>query len=162
MADSLSSRHRNRRASLVVLLAALVCCSCSKKGKPLYPVRGKVFFEGKPAIKALVIFHPLDDPDPNALRPRAEVKEDGSFEVFSYTAGDGAPAGKYAVTVIGRTKPLKSPKPGAQPKKRKGKVKPVTRIPLPARYADLKTSGLRVEVHEGENDLKPFELKDDN
>jgi hypothetical protein len=55
---------------------------------------------GNPARGALVVFHPLDNPDRVAVKPRAVVGRDGTFSLFSYRVGDGAPAGTYAVTVV--------------------------------------------------------------
>jgi hypothetical protein len=75
----------------------------------LYPVRGKVLFEGQPARGATLVLHPLGNSGANAIMPRAFVDRDGGFEVFTYAAGDGAPAGEYAVTVLGRI----GPGPGA-------------------------------------------------
>src|SRR5262249_13078417 len=82
-----------------MLLAALLVAGCSDGRRPVFPVRGKVLFEERPTPDALVIFHPLDDPDPNAPRPIARVGADGSFSPTTYTTNDGAPAGRYAVTV---------------------------------------------------------------
>jgi hypothetical protein len=55
--------------------------------------------ENKPTPGALVILHPLNDPDPRAPRPVARVGADGRFSPTTYSADDGAPAGEYAVTV---------------------------------------------------------------
>ena len=160
-------RRASRLGLLTLVLAgSLAPCSCSKK-RPLYPVHGKVFFEGKPATKALVVFHPLDDPDPEPVQPHALVQPDGSFEIFTYQAGDGAPGGRYTVTVTAfvkksavkkagpRHKPGRSRRRAARVKKAEG-LRPIKQ--LPPFYADPKLSRLQVEVHEGVNELEPFNL----
>src|SRR5262249_26577163 len=89
-------------------LAAMViafCCSSCQDGKRLYPVRGHVFVNGKPADGLRIVFHPQDDSDSNALRPSATVLPDGSFTLRSYLVKErvlkeGAPAGQYQVTCV--------------------------------------------------------------
>jgi hypothetical protein len=139
---------------LAPVLTVVLCCASCSKGKPLYPVRGQVFVDGKPAEGALVVFHPVEDnPSESAvLRPSALVGEDGSFRVGSYKPKDGAPAGEYRVTVqwlppdLSRNRHLYAD----------GKVNPDK---LGSRYANPKTSGLRAEVTEGSNELPAFQLK---
>jgi len=136
-----------------MLIVGFGSSSCSaKKGQPVFPVHGKVFFDGEPATGALVIFHPVNHPDPEEGKPRAVVEEDGSFAVSTYAAGDGAPAGEYAVSIHWKTKTVKHPT-------RKGFPKKVA-TNFPERYQDPKTSGLVVRIQEGSNELPPFELAD--
>jgi hypothetical protein len=83
-------------------LAALVCliaASCSNKGVPLYPVHGRVLLDGKPMAGAMIILHPAGDIGLNGLKPRALADADGWFKIYTYSIGDGAPAGQYAVTI---------------------------------------------------------------
>jgi hypothetical protein len=105
MTSSLTPSLRRRFASRLLPVIAVICAGCSRSGPTLYPVRGKILFEGQPARGATLVFHPLGNSDPNAVKPRAFVDRDGTFEVFTYAAGDGAPAGEYAVTVAGRMWP---------------------------------------------------------
>ena len=109
MTRSLTPSLRRRRTGWLVPVVAVVCAGCSRSGPALYPVRGKVLFEGQPARGATLVLHPLGNSGANAIKPRAFVDRDGGFEVFTYAAGDGAPAGEYAVTVLGRI----GPGPGA-------------------------------------------------
>src|SRR5262245_25421017 len=94
----------NRPAPLFAVLLVVLCCSSCQEGKKFYPVRGQVLVDGKPAERALVVFHPVDDADPQKIQPSAAVEADGSFNLKSYIAEDrvtrdGAPAGAYRVTV---------------------------------------------------------------
>jgi|SRR6516162_1280462 hypothetical protein len=128
------------------LIAALACTSCGGADrKPVYPVKGQVNFEGRPLPSAFVVFHPLGGPDVDSIRPVGQGDRAGSFNLTTYTRHDGAPAGEYAVTVEFRPPPLDGDAPHDDI--------------LPARYAKPESSGLRVQVIEGDNELPPFELK---
>src|SRR5438128_100993 len=86
------------RLGLFGCFAAFILCGCGS-GTPLYPVRGEVFFKGKPAAGALVVFHPVEDKDGKVTRPRGTVEADGSFTLSSHAKGDGAAVGEYVVTI---------------------------------------------------------------
>ncbi len=112
----------------------------------MFTVSGKVLFNQKPAAYALVVFHPVKDTKLD-MRPNGYTDKEGVFRLSTYSDGDGAPAGDYLVTVIWT---------GANPD-----TEEVAEAPdkLQGRYADPKTSGLKVTVKEGPNQLAPFELK---
>ena len=128
--------------SLTTMLGA--CCSRPDGRLKVYPVRGQVFVNGKPAAGATVFLHPLGQWDTPAMKPNGKVEADGSFRLSTYVSGDGAPAGDYAVTVRwGKLNPLG------------GKAGPNK---SPGRYSDPKTSMLRARVKEVSNELEPFRL----
>ncbi len=133
---------------IVLLVPAGFCCaSCGSKPQALYPVEGQVFFSGKPAHGALVVFHPAHDSDARAPRPSGRVDEKGSFTLSTHTPGDGAPAGEYLVAVAWLGDQSKrNPETGEISNK------------LPNRYADAETSKLRATVKESSNRLEPFQL----
>jgi hypothetical protein len=136
---------------LPVLLAIVSGISCTGDGRrPVFPVRGKVLYENKPTPGALVIFHPVNDPDPRAPRPLARVEPDGSFSPTTYSAGDGAPAGEYAVTVAW----VKEVDNQNAPKEEQREPRNL----VPDRYSKPETSGLRVQIKQGDNELAPFRL----
>src|SRR4051812_44871364 len=88
-------------AGLALTVVAAGACNSEKT---LYPVRGQVFFEGRPASGALIVLHPVDDASPAAIRPSGYVDDAGNVKLMSYTpssrsTGDGAPAGEYIVTI---------------------------------------------------------------
>jgi hypothetical protein len=114
----------------------------------VFPVKGEVFHQGKPAEGALVIFHRQGSPGPGPLTPHGRVKGDGTFELTTYEAGDGAPSGEYAITFFW-PEPPKSPvdDPDSGPDRLRG------------RYSDPQTSPLRVKIQEGTNALEPFQLR---
>src|SRR5437868_6272231 len=98
-----------RRLTPLVFLPALVAAACGRNAGPaLYPVKGTAFFDGKPAAGAVITFHPrpAGPGDPGAL-PHATVGPEGAFEITTFVKGDGAPPGRYRVTVIWRKKKAK-------------------------------------------------------
>lgn len=129
-------------------LLALGVASCGKDDgrKPTFPVTGKVLLpNGKPAEHATVVFHPVGDSDPAAVRPRGKVGADGNFALTTYDGNDGAPAGEYRVTV---ELYLASARADEGPSNR-----------LNPKYAKPESSGLSATVAAGPTVLKTIELK---
>jgi hypothetical protein len=141
---------RNLAGALMMCLAGLGCSG--KTGPAVFPVQGQVLFKGEPAAGALVVFHPINQLEPDKGKPRATVEEDGSFKVTTYTAWDGAPAGDYAVSITWARKAVQPPGGKGHPKK----------VPthFPRRYEDPNTSGLVVHIEEKANELLPFALSE--
>jgi hypothetical protein len=108
------------------------------RGPQLYPVRGQVFYEGKPAAGALVVFLPEDPNKSQAHVASALVEPDGSYVLGTHKAMDGAMAGPYVVTVW----------------RRRG-----TSAPLPARYASRRTTPLKATVEMGPTTVPVVELQ---
>jgi hypothetical protein len=136
---------------LVAAGAAVLLSSCGQGGgrKPVYPVRGRVVAGDKPAVGALVIFHPVGAGDAELVKPVGYVGEDGWFSLTTYEEGDGAPEGEYVATVEWRPRsanPFDANKQGADR--------------LKGRYNDPRTSKLRFKVEKGaENTLPPIEVR---
>jgi hypothetical protein len=81
----------------ILVFVCLFTIACGKPAVKIHPVRGEVFFNGKPAAGAVIHFHPVDqDQGPPAF---ATVDEDGSYELTTIKTNDGAAAGEYIVTV---------------------------------------------------------------
>lgn len=76
-------------------LLLLGCGESKPAGPEVFPVRGEVFLDGKPAAGATVAFHPVGNPTGRIVQ--GIVQPDGSFALTTTTKGDGAPAGTYAV-----------------------------------------------------------------
>lgn len=79
-------------------------CTHHKPGKdwlPTYHTEGYVTVKGEPAVGAIVRLFPLvpqaDTKTP--VIPTGVVNEEGLFELTSYSTGDGAPEGEYAITI---------------------------------------------------------------
>jgi len=130
------------------MCAVAGCGGPADDRKPVFPVRGKITVAGKSADRAQVVFHPVADTGPNTPRPTGTVGPDGTFTLSTYTEGDGAPAGEYAVTVVW---PESSSAIGGDADTGGDR--------LGGRYANPKTSGLKATVADGPNELSPFVLK---
>ncbi|HTU92707.1 MAG TPA: hypothetical protein VMF69_21685 [Gemmataceae bacterium] len=119
--------------------------SCAKSDhKPVYPVRGQVFYKGKPATGALILLHEISDPASQEVRPHGQVDQNGDFVLSTYAAKDGAPAGDYVVTVDWR-----QTIPG------RGGTGPSI---LPPEYGLSQRSPLRATVRAESNNLPPFHI----
>ncbi|MEX2112156.1 MAG: hypothetical protein WD845_03175 [Pirellulales bacterium] len=132
------------RAAALILACLLSGCR-EPQGPHCYPVHGQVQQAGKPLAEALVVFYPLDVPPVPFPKPTAHTDGQGRYELTTFTTGDGAPAGRYAVTVE-----LRAPRQVGEEIVRDGPSV------LPQRYAQAETSGLRAEVTAGENELPPL------
>jgi hypothetical protein len=133
-----------RQLLLAFVLLILPACEAKRYERiPLYPVRGKVLFDGKPAAGAEVRFNPLRPAEKKEFYPVAKVEADGSFTLTTFENKDGAPPGEYLVTI--RWEDISS-KQDPPPDRLKG------------RYTDPKKSPWRVQVREEANDLEPFQL----
>ncbi len=140
---------------IVALSAASGCSRDYGPGKNteglqnLQPVSGRVSYEGKPTPGAIVLFLPVDEPD-TTYRIAGIVDEEGAFEMeTSVPEGTraGVAPGEYLVTISWNKL--------VDPRDRDSDEGPDL---VPSKYKDHKTSGLRVEVVEGTNELRPFDL----
>jgi hypothetical protein len=143
-----TTRRAPRRSFGMLLVLLLICLATSACGdsrfKKTYAVKGQVFFEGQPAVGAAVTLRVVGAADDVWAKPSGEVDEQGEFKVNTYRSGDGAPVGKYEVTVVWLPKGYNGPLEGGNK--------------LPARYADPATSGLAIEVKATGNVLPTFNL----
>jgi hypothetical protein len=138
---------RRRRCCLSLMAAGLIlqCPACGeappaiKDKKPTFAVQGKILVDGQPLADAVVTFHPHGEAGAKVTRSYAKTDASGSFKLSTYEPGDGAPAGRYLVTVY-----QDPDQPGAS---------------LPERYHSPATSGIVAEVKQQDNELEPFRLR---
>lgn len=96
---------RRTRASLLLLVVAcfmpVAGCGGGTADIPtVYPVRGRVLVGGVPPKGAMLVMHPEGTTRlMHIIRPQATVGEDGTFEISTYLAKDGAEPGKYHMTL---------------------------------------------------------------
>jgi hypothetical protein len=127
-----------------VVALALSLASCSDPLRP-YPVVGKVLYQGKPAEGAMVTFVPIDAA--LKVRPAGVVQANGDFRLSTRGTFDGAPVGKYSVTIIYPSAEKKIDEQNAGPDVFKGK------------YATPDSSPLRADIEARDNELPPYSLK---
>jgi hypothetical protein len=105
--------------------------------RPAQPVHGQVRFEGRPVADARVYLHPEDAKATGTVRPEGQTAANGTFILTTHTRNDGAPAGRYIVTVECPAAPAEDQAPAG--------------TSLPPRYAKPETSDLRAVVQDGLN-----------
>lgn len=138
------------------LLALLTVTGGCGRAKPPRPARlptvvagGQVTFRGKPLPKASVVFH-HDGGNASAV---ATTDAEGRFVLTTYAKDDGAPVGKYRVTVA--TVDTVEAEPGVlAPLPAEG-----SRSGPPAIYANPATSGIVIEIPEAGNPNITVDLK---
>ncbi len=133
------------RRALCLCIFLLCGCGAEQEPRPaLQPAQGKLLINGEPAPGAMLVLSPADGKTLNARgsRPRANVGEDGTFQVTTYQSGDGAPAGEYLVGILWFDNPDSS-HPWDQ---------------LGNKYANPETTGIRISIQEGENQLEPIAI----
>jgi hypothetical protein len=120
---------------------------CGGKPGDLVPVSGHITWEGQPVTTGNVTFAP-DPPAAGARPSTGQIQADGSYEMSTFTQGDGVPPGKYRVAIDSTPPPPVESMPGQE----------LPRGPVPARYADPATSGLEETGEAGDAVTIDFEL----
>lgn len=88
--------------AVILWVAALLLTGCGSGDQmDIYPVQGKVMFNGSPAEGATVVFLGTTEElrGKKAPIPTGKVQSDGTFRLTSYEPDDGAPAGEYRVAI---------------------------------------------------------------
>ena len=140
----------SHRIATSIALSALLCtvfgCS-SAKGPECFPVRGQVYYKGKPIAEATVVFHYVGGDIEGNQKPIAYTAADGTFSLTTMQKDDGAPRGEYAITIE-----LRAPQTIGEEVVRNGPNL------LPAKYALPASSGLKFVVQQGENEIPAINL----
>lgn len=125
-------------------LTAISAIGCGESRPATYEVKGSVVFkDGTPLDHGSVEFQTEHSGKP--ITAIGEINSDGSFQLRTYKANDGALPGKHRVAVF--SQPMIGT--GAE---RPDAVPPPT---LDPKYSDTKTSGLEFTVKEdSENSFK--------
>ncbi len=123
--------------------AVLLTCLMGCGGPTICPVAGSLTVSGQPAANAMIAFHPLDRAGSQTVLSVARTSPDGTYRLTTYEAGDGAPAGEYAVTVVWPD----------DSRQRDECEDVVTHDRFQGRYADPATSPWRVTVGRGTNEV---------
>ena len=136
--------------SVILLAVAVVITGCGKPPHVLTPVSGKVAYNGKPLRFGCVKFQPKKGQWSMGI-----IQPDGTFKMVTSGEGDGAAIGmnKVSITCFENQDPAKQ-------KNGKGMGMVLGRSLIPKKYTLHDTSGLTVEVVDGDNEPVVFDLKD--
>jgi hypothetical protein len=149
---------------LLLLAGTIMLPACSNSFEdhpPLYPVKGKVIFDGKPMTSGTIIFEysgdGTDAPKGAGGGPFRVTSKilDGAFNLIGYAGAEGMPAGNYKVGISatqGRSEDNLFGREVVLPKKGKSAVSL-------RQYADPKTSGLTSQVYKDKPNEPVFDLK---
>lgn len=133
-----------------VCLFVLLCGCGGKKGLETAPVTGEVLYNGKPLPYGSVSFRP------QAGSPATgEIQSNGSFQLSTYSDGDGAILGTHAVLVNATDLDAGTAAPAQA-----GMEAPVPKSLIPEKYMSFSTSGITAEVKAGEKNHVKIELRD--
>lgn len=140
-----SERIELKRIVMATLIVLLIsgCGSKTNERPAVYPVSGKVVSKGKSLGGAMLLFHPLRH-DLKEIRSYATTEIDGSFEVSTFEAYDGAPEGDYAVTI---TWPTVSVEDGGYGEDR-----------LRGQFNNPQTTPFRATITQSDTQLPTFEI----
>lgn len=148
--------YRSHKISLpLIAVAFLGPAGCGNSDRPpLAEATGVITFEGQPLKNAMVVFAP----DGGERLATGRTNEDGEFELFTFSPGDGAVIGKHQVSVVAREEPV--PTSGGGSSMAGGPSAPKqTKAVIPQKYLDAGTSGLAAEVTDGGDNYFEFDLK---
>jgi hypothetical protein len=134
------------RVAAVLSLAVLAGCGESDRNETA-PVRGTVTLEGKPFTEGGVI---VFLPEVQCKMANGRIQTDGTYELSTYSLGDGAAVGKHQVVV--------QPLP-AEELDESGENQPTIKSGIPKKYRTPSTSGLVFEVKSGEVNEFSIDLK---
>jgi hypothetical protein len=101
------------------------------------------FHRADAAASAVVPVKKGENRKPN---PRGECDEAGLFEIYTYSAFDGAPTGEYLVTISWKDPQGFNREDVAYPEL------------LPSKFQKPNQSGLKAKVEEGENEPARFRI----
>jgi hypothetical protein len=123
-------------------VAALAIVTLAGCGRPSFqletsPVRGTVTLDDRPLPSGYVVV-----PTMKGRMATGRIQPDGTFEMTTYSPGDGVQTGSQRVIV--------TPAPGDEPVEK--------RVPIPQRYQQAGTSGLTIDVKPGEEHVLDLKL----
>jgi hypothetical protein len=124
----------------------------------VYPVKGKVNFEGKPMVGGGAIsFVPINDQ--KGKTAGGVIKPDGTYELGTYREADGSMAGEFRVTIFQETaqEQVATPDGTAPAAASKPDVPQVDRIPLV--YMNDRETPLKATVEAKPDNEISFDLK---
>jgi hypothetical protein len=144
-------------APCVGVIAVIAAASGCGGAVRVYPVHGKVMFEGRPLKGGgSIAFVPLTNQPGKAAG--GEIAEDGTYRLTTYTQGDGSMIGEFRVVIhqVVEREPERTPD-GKRAPRNVPAVPPADRIP--AIYFDAQKSPLTAKVEPKDPNEINFDLK---
>lgn len=155
-----------------VALSSVSGCSGEAGDRlPVYPVSGTVTQNGEPVADAQVAFVPVGE----GKAATGNTASDGTYELTTYTAGDGAAAGEYKVKITKMSRPPEGEASAADSGDESGELtEDESYVPpgagggepdwtpknlLPEKYADAAESGLTATVEPDGDNTFDFSLE---
>jgi hypothetical protein len=126
----------------IVGVAVIALVGCGPKRPAMAPVKGKVMLNGQ-----LMNIGSVGTVPAAGRGAHGDIRPDGTFELHTYSAGDGALIGKHKVAVVAY-----DATGGKTPESEYGKLM------VPKRYANYETSGLTIDVNPNEPNTPTIEL----
>ncbi|QDT97785.1 carboxypeptidase regulatory-like domain-containing protein [Gimesia aquarii] len=139
--------------TLLLLSTCLILAGCSggpTDTPPLARVKGTVTLDGKPLTSGTVQFTPNKDRGTTGRMALGGIQPDGTFELMTIKAGDGAQIGHHLVAIECYESTEFDPK---------NPTNPEPKSLIPKRYTDSNKSGLTAEVKANEENSFTFDLK---
>jgi hypothetical protein len=137
-------RFRVRFAPLALALVCGLAAGCGSGNMKTAKVKGVITYKSKPVPSGTITFVP----EGNAPSATGQIKPDGSFELTTYTSGDGAVLGKHTVMIV-----AVQDQGDRLPEDRSPILPPI----IPGKYMSNTTSGLTAQVKDEDNVIN-FEL----
>jgi hypothetical protein len=165
MSKAIGGGSRPSESRLMRSIPGLIPCvalflslaGCGSGSVTAYPVKGKITLDGK-TMKGggSIAFLPFGTQQGKAAG--GEIAEDGTFQLTTYTPGDGSMVGEFRVIILQSAdrEPQATPDGKAAPKL-VATVKPDERIPLI--YGDAQQSPLKAKVEARSDNELNFDLK---
>lgn len=146
--------------AVVGMLLAAGCAKATDNRPKRVPFSAKVTLDGAPVDGATVVLAPESGTGPAAS---GMTNAEGVCAFTTFDSRDGAVPGRYLVTVAKTSfpdgAPLTAEDPNYDPSTAVVAVVKGSKELLPVKYKTAKTSGLTVEVKNGENPPAAFDLK---
>jgi len=142
----------------------VVGCSSGDGLDKRYKVSGKVTYKGAPVAKGTISFMPVK---PDGRGASGQIV-DGSYQMTTQEANDGAFPGEYTVTIDALTADLSAAEAEAKKKGATSVALPQDMVAkayknaknaVPAKYSQAASSGLKADVKQQSNTIN-FDLTD--
>ena len=137
-------------------LTAAILFGCGDQrpvGPQVFPVQGKLLFDGEPMAGARITLHRVGEAEGGEHYPRATTDEQGVYQLSTLVSEDGAPEGNYVMVVY-----WPDPKVVARDPYGEGDKLPPDL--LRRRFATPDASNLRATIPDAPTRLLPVDLND--